>query len=114
VVTWRRDNTLAGDPDFPWPDVPYGNGHSPYGTIYRLKEGIERFAITDINNPAGSAMAQSDLAVMWDSTWTDYSISTFNHVPGGANVLYMDGHVEFMRYPNEEHPCTAANLYDIY
>ena len=23
----------------------------------------------------------------------------FNHVPGGANVLYMDGHVEFVKYP---------------
>ena len=24
-----------------------------------------------------------------------------NHVPGGGNVLYMDGHVEFLRYPTE-------------
>ena len=23
----------------------------------------------------------------------------FNHMPGGCNVLYMDGHVEFLRYP---------------
>ncbi len=22
---------------------------------------------------------------------------TFNHIPGGSNVLYMDGHVEFVR-----------------
>jgi len=22
----------------------------------------------------------------------------FNHVPGGANILYMDGHVEFGRF----------------
>ena len=22
----------------------------------------------------------------------------FNHVPGGSNVLYMDGHVEFLKY----------------
>ncbi|MBI2424224.1 MAG: hypothetical protein HYV27_15440 [Candidatus Hydrogenedentes bacterium] len=28
-------------------------------TIYRLREGIERFFITDINNPAGSTAAQS-------------------------------------------------------
>ena len=35
-------------------------------TVYRLKEGIERFFITDINNPAGSATAQSQLFVMWD------------------------------------------------
>jgi hypothetical protein len=29
-------------------------------TIYRLREGIERFFITDINNPAASAKAQSE------------------------------------------------------
>jgi prepilin-type processing-associated H-X9-DG protein len=22
----------------------------------------------------------------------------FNHIPGGSNVLYMDGHVGFVRY----------------
>jgi len=25
--------------------------------------------------------------------------SSFNHVPGGSNVLYMDGHVAFQKYP---------------
>ena len=24
-----------------------------------------------------------------------------NHIPGGCNVLYMDGHVEFKKYPTE-------------
>ncbi|MFP4172941.1 MAG: H-X9-DG-CTERM domain-containing protein [Candidatus Hydrogenedentota bacterium] len=24
--------------------------------------------------------------------------STFNHIPGGSNVLFMDGHVEFVRF----------------
>jgi len=24
----------------------------------------------------------------------------FNHVPGGSNVLFMDGHVDFLRYPS--------------
>jgi len=32
-------------------------------TLYRLREGIERFFITDINNPAASAVAQSDIWV---------------------------------------------------
>ncbi|MBL7650278.1 MAG: hypothetical protein JNK74_29325, partial [Candidatus Hydrogenedentes bacterium] len=64
--------------------------------LYHLKEGIERFFITDINNPAGSAVAQSTLAMMWDVVGTDVSI--FNHVPGGANVLFADGHVEFQKY----------------
>ena len=25
-------------------------------------------------------------------------IMYFNHIPGGSNVLFMDGHVEFVRY----------------
>ncbi|HOF38451.1 MAG TPA: hypothetical protein PLD73_00130 [Candidatus Hydrogenedentes bacterium] len=78
-------------------------------TCYRVREGIERFFITDINNPAGSAMAQSEIAVMWDSVWTpsESGESYFNHVPGGGNVLYMDGHVEFVRYPSEWPVCKA-------
>jgi prepilin-type N-terminal cleavage/methylation domain-containing protein/prepilin-type processing-associated H-X9-DG protein len=69
-------------------------------TVYRFREGIERFFITDINNPAASALAQSELHVMWD----DISKSApdwMNHLPGGCNVLYMDGHVEFIRYPGK-------------
>jgi prepilin-type N-terminal cleavage/methylation domain-containing protein/prepilin-type processing-associated H-X9-DG protein len=69
-------------------------------TLQRLKEGVERFAITDINNPGAGAMGQSTLAVMWDVT--SINVQDFSHVPGGANVLYMDGHVEFERYPSEE------------
>jgi len=71
-------------------------------TLYRLREGIERFFITDINNPAGSAKAQSDIVVMWDvSVWSQDPTAgspSFNHIPGGGNVLYMDGHVQFLRY----------------
>jgi prepilin-type processing-associated H-X9-DG protein len=33
-------------------------------------------------------------------TSPDGRFSRFNHVPGGGNVLYMDGHVEFLRYPS--------------
>jgi prepilin-type processing-associated H-X9-DG protein len=85
--------------------------HEDRGTMnmYRLREGIERFFITDINNAASSTKAQSEIAVMYDATsskisqssaWgTTYSV--FNHIPGGANVLYMDGHVEFLKYPSK-------------
>jgi prepilin-type processing-associated H-X9-DG protein len=23
----------------------------------------------------------------------------FNHIPGGGNMLFLDGHVEFVKYP---------------
>lgn len=84
--------TVRGD----WSVLP-GSGNASGDTIYRLREGIERFMITDINNPAASALAQSELAVMWDEIAGDKA-SHFNHVPGGCNVLFMDGHVEFLRY----------------
>ena len=76
---------------------PSGNGGG--GTIYRLREGIERFMITDINNPAGSAQAQSQIEIMADLTAT--MPSAYNHIPGGSNILYLDGHVEFQRYPGK-------------
>ena len=81
----------------------HGNGGGTSTTIYRLREGIERFMITDINNPAASAKAQSETAIMWDIINTDPNGggAAFNHVPGGGNVLYLDGHVEFMRYQRE-------------
>ncbi len=65
--------------------------------IYRLREGIERFYITDINNPGPTARSQSSVAVLFDFVSTN--VADFNHVPGGSNVLYMDGHVNFEKYP---------------
>lgn len=72
-----------------------GNGGG--NTVYRLREGIERFLITDINNPGASNMAQSTLWIMSDTISAGQE-PLFNHIPGGCNVLYMDGHVEFLRY----------------
>jgi len=76
-------------------------------TVYRLREGIERFFITDINNPAGSAKAQSEIGIMHDDVNADIARGggSFNHVPGGGNVLYLDGHVSFIRYPGEWPVC---------
>ncbi|NIA13954.1 MAG: DUF1559 domain-containing protein [Nitrospiraceae bacterium] len=73
--------------------------------LYRLREGIERFLITDINNPAASAEAQSEIAVQFDTV--DTQPSDFNHIPGGGNVLYMDGHTKFLRFPSEHPVCRA-------
>ena len=107
-----------------WPvaNGPYDDDGSPLPENYpRLRDGIERFFITDINNPAAGAQAQSSIAVLFDvwaagqrdpgrPTWEQGhfggdadSLLNFNHVPGGSNVLYMDGHVEFLRY-GEKYP----------
>jgi prepilin-type processing-associated H-X9-DG protein len=77
--------------------------------IQFVREGIERFLVTDINNPAASARAQSNVWVMLD----DVSLvpgrpDLMNHIPGGGNVLYMDGHVEFVKYATDSPFSIAA------
>ncbi len=85
-----------------WGSGERGQSH----TLYRVREGIERFLITDINNPAGSSVAQSSIPYMFDALASTQIGSSsdanyrFNHIPGGCNVLFMDGHVEFIKYPN--------------
>jgi prepilin-type N-terminal cleavage/methylation domain-containing protein/prepilin-type processing-associated H-X9-DG protein len=82
----------AEEPSAPDRDLGTGGGDE----IYQLREGAERFLITDINNPAASAKTQSEIWMMFDA------IAAFtydcNHLPGGSNVLYLDAHAEFMRY----------------
>ena len=43
-------------------------------------------------------MAQSTLFAMMDTFSNSGGIKFFNHVPGGCNVLYMDGHVDWVPY----------------
>jgi prepilin-type N-terminal cleavage/methylation domain-containing protein/prepilin-type processing-associated H-X9-DG protein len=81
-------------------------------TFNRLKEGAERFMITDINNAAGSASAQSSIVAMYDEAqggppnWSRY-----NHIPGGVNVLFMDGHVQFAKKGDASCWVTNQNAY---
>jgi prepilin-type processing-associated H-X9-DG protein len=62
------------------------------GVIPRLREGVERFYITDINDPSSSARIQSEIPIM---------IERPGMQEGGASVLFLDGHVEFIKYPGE-------------
>ena len=74
-----------------------GSGNSGGNTINRLTAGVDRFLITDINTIfTGDEVGASVVPIMWDQIAT--LISEFNHVPAGQNVLYLDGHVEFIRY----------------
>lgn len=74
-------------------------------TLRRLRDGVERFLVTDINNPAATSTASSDVPVIWDTVQTDNGAPVpdeVNHLPLSANVLFMDGHVEHARYPQTE------------
>jgi len=112
VSDWPAASVAAHVADFTGIAINVvGNGGG--NSILRTREGIERFLVTDINNPAGSAQAQSEVAVMWDNIGTgalvpppapwfkEEGADSFNHLPGGTNILYMDGHVEFSKYPSE-------------
>jgi len=55
-------------------------------TVHRLREGIERFLITDINNPAASAVGQSEVAII---------VTNPERKRASGNALFLDGHVEY-------------------
>jgi len=94
-IAWATDHTVA-DRDWVVSDHAPGTGTAGGDVVFRLREGVERYITTDINNPGSGAVSQSDLAVMWD-TIMQMAVH-FNHIPGGSNVLYMDGHVEFVPF----------------
>lgn len=84
----RGDDTPRGERDVT-------RGREP---IHRLREGIERFLITDINNPGASAQEQSTIPVMFETMDPDNPKEFYN-------VLYMDGRVEAVQY-GEKFPIT--------
>jgi len=90
----------ASDADFTVSDQFAGTQAAGGDTLYRLREGIERFLIADINNPSASTATQSMIPVMWDHLTPQITGSC--HVPAGMNVLYMDGHVAWAAYPSPE------------
>jgi len=84
-----RDRILGGD------DSTDGNNGT--ATVHRLREGVERLVVTPRETPDATGTAQGEIWVMFDVL--DTYGKTWSHVPGGCNVLYMDGHVEFLRFP---------------
>jgi len=144
VVVWKYDNieanALGGRTGWFIPADPLIACYGPYSgylpqmpanapndengeplptKLMRTREGIERYFITDINNPAATNVGQSVIPVMWDAWQNGYNnyaggisdalgavgaegaismVLMFNHVPGGSNILYMDGHVDFQRF----------------
>lgn len=79
VYKTRVAEGLAFDEDL---TVPEGMGNAGGDTIYRVREGIER----ELGHGT-----QSSFPVLIERPE--------NHVPKGGNVLYMDGHVDFLKYP---------------
>ncbi|HOZ45804.1 MAG TPA: DUF1559 domain-containing protein [Candidatus Hydrogenedentes bacterium] len=96
------------DKDMDVSEQPHGvgSGNGRGNLIYRLREGIERFLVVDVANPSATSEAQSELFIMMDAFGAGAAMSKFNHVPGGCNVLFMDAHVEFIKYIADEDGAT--------
>lgn len=126
VVEFCRDAPIPEDVFWPMSlSSQYGyysrieaSGSNGLSTLFSVREGIQRFLITDINAGGSAEFASSMVPVMWDAFAQGFEgdstsnrgfsqgVANFNHVPGGANVLYMDGHVNFVVYPTA-YPVTA-------
>ena len=82
--------------------VAPGKGNNGSDTLYRLREGVERFFLADTANPAAAATAQSQIPVIVERP-------CFHKLRKGGNVLFMDGHVQFMESPGK-FPMTEATI----
>jgi prepilin-type N-terminal cleavage/methylation domain-containing protein/prepilin-type processing-associated H-X9-DG protein len=101
-VTYEYQNVMDQDLDGAVSGYYRSDGNGGGEVIHRMREGIERFMIVDVDNPAATAKAQSDLVLMFD--YVSVNVEKFSHVPGGSNILYLDGHVEFKKYPGLDLP----------
>jgi prepilin-type N-terminal cleavage/methylation domain-containing protein/prepilin-type processing-associated H-X9-DG protein len=119
MYTWSESLFPISDPTVNgWRDgggnlVSFGfTGYGPAGgnNIIRLSMSVDRFLITDINNIfTGTESGSSVVPIMWDQISTD--ITRFSHVPAGQNVLYLDGHVDFLRYDSSVSDFPSSALY---
>ncbi|HPO14128.1 MAG TPA: type II secretion system protein [Candidatus Hydrogenedentes bacterium] len=51
------------------------------------------------------SMGSSRIPIFWDRVTVSNAIEFYNHVPGGSNVLFTDGSVEFVTHPSFAGPC---------
>jgi prepilin-type processing-associated H-X9-DG protein len=94
----RLEKGLRFDTDL---DVPPGTGTKGGGKILRL-------CAQAVKPPPEAGRMQSTMPVMWDRCIVKpgTNAAAYPHFPG-ANVLFSDGHVEFIRYP-EKFPITET------
>jgi prepilin-type N-terminal cleavage/methylation domain-containing protein/prepilin-type processing-associated H-X9-DG protein len=89
-----------------------GSESIPPGTELRFLRLAETYkqpsTATFPDESAPPASSSTEVAIMWDIVGTP--VELFNHFPYGSNVLFMDGHAEFIRYyaGNRTFPVTQA------
>ena len=79
-------------------DVSDGNRGA--GIVHRLRKGVERILAADAGTtPEEPARIAAGIPVMLDTFLNTPTAVMFMHLPGGSNVLFLDGHVAFCKYP---------------
>ncbi|MBI4557881.1 MAG: carboxypeptidase regulatory-like domain-containing protein [Candidatus Hydrogenedentes bacterium] len=83
----------SGPAEISGKDIPFEAvlGEGNFTRLYRLRDGVERFLITDINDASAGPRASSQIPVLWELPG--------NHAESGGWVLYMDGTTRWLPYP---------------
>jgi prepilin-type N-terminal cleavage/methylation domain-containing protein len=81
-----------------------GSGNNDSDTLYRIRRDMERFLCPDLN-----VSCLAEVPVMWDQMST--AVSEWNHLPPFQHVLYLDGHVEGIRYDMNSTDFPGSPLY---
>src|SRR5690606_7768798 len=86
-------------------DLPAPPGRGSFGTdtFYRLRDGVGDAIAEKLGVTGSAAQLDAKIPVIWDKSdvWVygDGSIAVdFSHIPDGANVAFLDGHVEYLKY----------------
>ncbi len=97
-ATFLAQQVAAG-----WPATDPDVAEQIQARLHPPREGVERFFITDINNPAAGAFVQSDLPLIFEAP------PPGKQRPRPICVLYMDGHVMTV-YPGQGYPASPGAL----
>lgn len=62
--------------------------------LRRLKRDVEYFFVTSRSDPQAAANTRAGIPIMFET----FESKAFGRDPDGANVLYLDGHVEYVRF----------------
>jgi hypothetical protein len=89
-----REHVKAGLPFDGDLSVAEGTGNMRRNTIYKLRQGVGRFLITDMIAPGHAQRRHSTFPILIERLG-------HRHRPEGGNVLYMDNRVEFIPYPGK-------------
>lgn len=85
-----RETPAAAEED--WRLDPSVEGREVF---HRLTDGLARYQVTDICNEATAAQSRAETAILWERFAAPVNETPVAGAPAGANVLFMDGHVEF-------------------